>query len=744
VNVLIGRYHHDRTDAMSNLSAIDKVQALLNPRNVVVVGASDKAGNWSGRVWDNLRRYGFAGALYPYNPNRDRVWDTRCYRSFAELPESPDHLVVLVPPAHVVSALREAAAAGARSATIITSGFSESSSPESQALAEELQAVIAETGLAVSGPNCLGNFNARARLCSMADNRQLSTRAGSVAIISQSGAIALAIRRGLQERGLDPTLLVTSGNEASLTAGDYIAYCAGAREVKVVVCYLEAIRNTPNFLAALRLCRAADKPVIVVKLGASVEGRAAAAAHTGALTGSMEAFDAVAGAAGALRVDSVGDMIEAVEFMVRAPRPVGAGLFGITYSGGMRGLISDAVAQNKLKFSVLSAHSRQALSNLLVAGAPINNPLDGGQQATGGVANFLRCVDVLLNDPDCHVLLLQEELPQEPDTGRREKVLRAVNEMALRVGKPVVFVSIASYGLNDYARAIHDELQALVFLQEPDRAVRTLRAALDYFAPRVTPFAPRSSNAAGRSILADLLSRPGPATLDEVSSKRLLSAYGIVGPREAVALSAEEAVAAAERIGYPVAAKIISADLPHKSEVGGVQLNLQNAAEVSCAFRKMTEAIAKHPDKPQVAGVLIAAMAGPGLELILGVSRDVEMGPVLLVGSGGVDAELLKDVALAPPQLDEAGANAMIERTRAAEKIKGYRGGPALHRKSLVQALLGLANLVHDGGDAIESIDVNPFLLTQSGGIALDALVVLRRADPDPAGDQRNERHTKS
>ncbi len=717
----------DRAGAQAR-SKIEKIESLLNPRNVVIVGASDKPGNWSPRTWRNLKRYNFPGPIYPYNPTRDEIWGERCYRSFAELPEPPDHLVVLVPAPHVPALLREAAAAGARSATIITAGFSESPDPKRKALGEELRRVAEETGLAISGPNCLGNFNASASLFTLPDDRLQQFVAGPIAIVAQSGGIVLALKRTLEERGLAAGMLVTSGNETGLTAADYIAYYAQHPAVKVVVAYLEAIHDPPAFMAALRSAKAAGKPVVIFKLGASEEGRAAAAAHTGALAGSVEAFDAVAGAAGAVRVKNMDDLVETVEFLVHARKPNGARLSAITYSGGMRGLITDAASAHGLKFPALSEESRKTLEPHMLPGATINNPLDGGLGAAGGVDGFLRSVEVYLNDPGFDILLLQEELPREPGSRRAEQVLRTVNDLAGKAGKPVAFISVLSYGLNDYCRELRTELPNLAIMQEPDRALRAIRNTTDYYArmaePEVPPPAP---NPEGKRILAELLSGSGPATLDEVASKRLLAAYGILGPKEALAANAEEAAAAADRIGYPVVAKVMSAAIPHKSDMGGVILNLRNADEVREAFRKIAAAVAALPDNPGMDGVLIAEMATGGLELVLGAARDSEMGPVLMFGSGGVGIELMKDVAFAAPPLDERTARALIARTKVGALVKGYRGKPPLDEAALVKALIGLSSLICDAGEALESVDVNPFLLREQGGVALDGLVVLRR-----------------
>jgi acetyltransferase len=731
------------------LASLSKVDALLNPRNVVILGASDTPGNWAQRVWRNLHRYKFPGPVYPVNPRRDSVWDARCYHSFAELPQPPDHVVVVIPAPHVPDALREAKRAGARSATVLTAGFGESADPAAQQLAVRLEAAIAETGLAVSGPNCLGNLHARASLMTMPDDRLQRLAVGPVAMVGQSGGIAMSIKRSLEERGIDTASVVTSGNQAGLRAADYIAYYAMDDDIRVIVAYLESMQDPDSFLAACRTARAAGKPVIVMKLGASAAGRAAALAHTGALAGAMEAFDAVAGPAGALRVRTVDDVVEAVEFFTHAGLPRGRGLGGITFSGALRGLLLDAAEFNGLSFPPLAEATKSRLQDVLGVGTIIGNPLDSGFSGLTNRDAYVKCLEIMLDDANIDLLLVQAELPPAPGLDRAEGNLRAADGVAGKAQKPIAGFSFASHGLTDYARQFRTGLPHLPFLHEVDKAMRALRGVCDYAGSMTEPAAAPAivTSSAAKDKLEKILARHSASTtrvnalddglktrvnalsagrrsLSEVESKALLRAYGIRGPKEAVVGSAAEAVAAAKRIGFPVVAKAVSAALAHKSEAGGVVLGLDTPKSVREAYARIVETVRAHagavPD-----GVLIAEQVTGGAELVLGATRDPEVGPVILFGTGGVELELVRDVALAAPPLDERRALQLIERTRAARLIEGFRGRPPLDRDAAVAALVALSRLVLDAGPRLESIDVNPFLLRPRGGLALDALVVL-------------------
>ena len=577
----------------------------------------------------------------------------------------------------------------------------------------------------------------RRMLMTMPDDRPQKLAHGPVAIIGQSGGIAMAIKRTLEERGVDSGSVITSGNETGLTTADYIAYFAREPGVKAIVSYLESVHDADAFLAAAREARADGKPVVVVKLGASDQGRAAALAHTGRLAGSMEAFDAVAGAAGVMRVRNLDAVVEAVEYLVHAPLPRGRGLGAITFSGGLRGMLLDAAAAHGLAFSQLSGKTIRRLESLVSVGTIIGNPMDAGFAALTSQDAYLRCIETLLADPGIDTLLLQEELPRAPGTERKESNLRAVNEIAARAGKPIAFVTMISHGLTDYSRALRAGLPNVAFLQEIDKSLAAVRSVIDY-AGRTANSTNRHGRPRGghpyapsplpKPQLAKLFAGAGP--LNEIESKKILKAYGIASPKEAVARSASEAVRLAKSIGFPVVAKAVSAALAHKSDVGAVKLNLKSAKDVRAAYAD----IGKIAERARIAldGVLIAEQVSDGIELVLGVHRDPEMGPVILFGAGGVELELHRDVALAAPPLDEEAAHALIARTRVSKIIAGYRGKPPLDRRALVKALLGLSRLAMDAGARLESIDVNPFLLRRRGGLALDALVVLAGAKTAP------------
>lgn len=713
---------------------VKRIHAMLHPRNIVLVGATDKPGNYAERIWNNLIKYQYEGGLYPVNAKRETIWGVPCYKDFTSLPEKPDHVLVLVPARFAVQVIRDAAAAGARSATIVTSGFSELQDEESQRLAVELQAAVRETGLAVTGPNCLGNLSAGEKLFTNIDDRIVTMEAGPVAIAGQSGAIVMAIRQALEDRGVGVGYMVTTGNETGLETPDLMAYFAADPSVRVIVVYLEGVRNTKVFREACKAARAAGKPVIALKLGASEGGRAAAMAHTGALAGSIETFDAISTREGVIRVRGLDELIETTECFVHADTPKGNRLAAVSLSGGKRGMLIDAFYAAGLNFAPLSQNATEQLTKMLGPGSIVGNPLDAGFAAVVDPSVYMKSIKIMIDDPDTDIVIIDAELPKAPHE-LRERNLRIVNDMAAAASKPVIYISAMSIGFTEFTKALRKSLPNIAVMQGLDRAVGAIKSLIDYASLRkVVPEIASSSKAPARAMLEKMLkSANGAAALDEVASKKLLKAYGIPVSKEEIAQTAADAVKIAKKIGFPVVAKVVSADILHKSDIGGVVLNLNSAAEVKKAFNDITARVKKLKGKPKLEGILIAQQVKADLELVVGASLDAEMGPVVLFGTGGVDIELIKDVALAGAPLDADEARELIHKTKAGVKIKGYRGKPALHEASAVKALVGLSNLMADAGNRIASIDVNPFLINSKLGVAVDGLIVLNNAAANKA-----------
>ncbi|TKW76727.1 MAG: CoA-binding protein, partial [Bradyrhizobium icense] len=482
-------------------AVVKSVHAMLHPRNIVLVGATDKPGNYAERIWNNLVKYGYEGGLYPINAKRESIWGVTCYKDFASLPDKPDHVLVLVPARFAVQVIRDAAAAGARSATIVTSGFSELQDEESQRLAEELKQAVKETGLAVTGPNCLGNLSAGEKLFTNIDDRIVTMEQGAVGVAGQSGAIVMAIRQALEDRGVGVGYMVTTGNEVGLETPDLMAYFAADPSIRVIVVYLEGVRNTKAFRDACKAARAAGKPVIALKLGASEGGRAAAMAHTGALAGSIETFDAISTREGVIRVRGLDELIETTECFVHADTPKGNRLAAVSLSGGKRGLLIDAFYSAGLNFAPLSPNASSQLAQMLGPGSIVGNPLDAGFAAVVDPSVYMKSIKIMIDDPDTDIVIIDAELPKAPHE-LRERNLRIVNDMAGEAGKPVIYISAMSIGFTEHTKALRKSLPNIAVLQGLDRAVGAIKSLIEYASLRKeVPDIVSSSKASARAML---------------------------------------------------------------------------------------------------------------------------------------------------------------------------------------------------------------------------------------------------
>jgi acetyltransferase len=710
-----------------------KVKALTEPRNAVLVGANDRPGSWAWRVLRNLKQYEFPQPLYLVNPRRTEIGGDRCYPDFKSLPEPPDHLVVLVPAPGVPEVLRSGAAAGARSATVFSSGFGEAYNSDAAPLGRELKAVIAETGLAVSGPNCMGNICAKTRLVTLSEDRPLLLRQGPIALVGQSGGMMIFLNAALEERGMNAEYLITSGNEAGLGIPDYIAFFSDQPELKVIIVYIEAIADIEKFKAACRMARAAGKAIVAVKLGQSESGRNAAMAHTASLAGSIEAFDAVAADLGIVRADTLDDAVEISELLVHTGAPGGRRLGAITLSGAFRGLLYDAAERNGLQFPKLADATLAKLNAILGVGSLVSNPIDGGFGVLSSDDNYKASIAALQADPNIDMILIQENLPREPGSDRAERYIHTVEAIvAGGAPKPIAIITPVSHSQSDYSRALRAQVPHVSFLLEVNKSLRAIAsvARRDELERLASPSDKIASTPAETAAAARVrtLAKSGAAALDEVESKQLIRAYGIPTPTEIAVRSSDDAVKAARQIGYPVVLKAVAAKLLHKSDAGAVALHLADDEAVRTAYARIVDNVGRAGIETLDAMLVCQQISG-GLELVLGLNRDPEIGLVVMAGSGGVLLELTKDVAFAAPPITREKARAMIERTHAARLLRGYRSSPVLDADALVDALLALGRIAEDLADAVQSIDINPFVVLPRGGFALDALFVSRAHD---------------
>ncbi|MFV2175475.1 acetate--CoA ligase family protein [Actinomadura sp. LOL_016] len=709
-------------------SSSGRLSALFHPDNIVVVGASDRGP--TARQHADLVRTGYRGAVYPINPRREQVWDGPCHADFDALPERPDHVILSIPAGAVPDALRAAIAAGARSVAVHAAGFGEGGEADGEALAAQIRAIADGADVPVMGGSFGGFYRESSRVMTLGLSRVAEGEGSPVALVGQSGGVLMFTYEALMDRAIRPTTVVASGGELLVGSADFVAELAEDERTRVIACFVESIKDIDLFSQAARRARELGKHLVVLKVGASPEGRAAAMAHTGSVVGSLEAFEALAAELGVVVVHTEDEFVDAIELLLRTGGLPGPRLGVISHSGGLKDLVMDYASRLAITFPTLEEATLEKVSGLLGTGSSVGNPLDTGFPGLTNPDLYRQCVEAVAADPNVDVVLVQEELPRSTAKPREEKYLRQLSEQATSgtLGKPVGTMSLVSYSLTDHARAVRDELDGIFVLQEASRALSVITKA-----GRAATLAKRAERRAPRRDLAELRAglqeqrRPGvPVALAEHDSKALLASYGVPVTTDELARSADDAVKAADEIGYPVVLKVSGAAMSHKSEIGGVLLDLRDADAVRAGFAELAKALARAvPGAP--VEVLVSEFVTGGTELVLGLSRDQEVGPVVAVGSGGVAVELLNDVAVGLPPFDESTAADLLARTTAGRLIDGFRNlvrdAGSAHR-----ATIALGDLALDLGDLIEAVDINPFVVTETRGLALDALVVLRPA----------------
>ena len=596
-------------------------------------------------------------------------------------------------------------------------------------LHRDIGRIARESDLAIVGPNCLGLVQPHNRLALVSSSLPRDLRAGKVALVSQSGSIAIAIMNN--SRGIGFSHIVSSGNEAALNVAQYVEYFADDERTRIIVAFVEGIRDGAAFRRAADQALAAGKPLIVLKVGRSELGRRTTLAHTGSLAGSDAVHEAVFRRHGIIRVDDLDELFETLELFTRARPAAGDGVGVLSLSGGQLALLADLAAEIGIRPAELDPRTREELRRVMPPFANVANPVD----VTGvGVVDhdlYRATLRLLADDPNVHVVAVSQDVPRGLGPRTLEHYTAAAHSgvaIARTTDKPLVFFTHVHdaveeslldilhgggvpllQGTAESLKAIDHLIRYSAFRRDrPDRAPIARPAEVDAAAPR-----------------AELAGRSGP--LSESESKALLRRYGIALPEEALVGSADEAVAAAERIGYPVVLKIASADIPHKSEAGGVRIGLRAAAQVAEAYREILENARRWAPGARIDGISVQAMVSGGQEAIVGLSRDDLFGPTVLFGLGGIFAEVFQDVALRLAPVSAAEAEAMVRQLRGSRLFEGYRGRPRLDVAAAVDAILRVSQLGADLGDLVAELDVNPLVVLPEGqGVcALDALVVL-------------------
>ncbi len=697
------------------------LEAIFRPRSIAVLGASQDATKIGGRPVQFLRNYGFPGAIYPVNPRAKEVQGLPAYASIAELPEAPDLAIVAVGAEQVPDTVAACAAKGVKGAVVFSSGFSEMGEA-GEALQQRIRDVAAQTGIRVLGPNCLGTASIAEKAIATFSIVLESAMppAGPLGIVSQSGNLGSYAMLLANERGTGVSRFMTTGNECDVDAADGIAYLARDPATKVILCVLETCREPARLIAALAEARAASKPVVALKIGASAAGQAAAASHTGALAGADQVFDAVFARAGVWRVRSIEALVDMGQALaaVGTRLPPGNRVAILVASGGFGVLLADAASACGLALPQPKPATQARITEVVPYASP-RNPIDATAQMSSRPEILQEILFAALADDSFDTLIVLVSsalyLPR----------LRGVYMAALSAARaefPDRVIALCVHGPQDAVA----ELGAMGFPATDGvdaccavvAGLTGLRAALDAPAPPAVVQQP-------------LPALPQAAALrTEHGAKRALAEAGLPVLPEEVVGTPDEAARAAAAMGFPVVLKIVSPDLPHKTEVGGIALNLADARSVEAEAVAMLARVRAKAPTARIDGLLVAPMIAGGTELILGTTTDPVFGPVVMAGLGGIFAEIIRDVAVRPAPVSADEAMAMLRSLKAFPLLDGARGRPKADVAAAARAIAALSQFAAGHRDAIAEIDINPLLVRckGEGAVALDALIVPKEA----------------
>lgn len=706
------------------------LDALLRPRSIVLVGATPETTSLAGGFLRNLVRGGYAGAIYPVNPKYERIGDLRCYPDLQSLPAGAplDLAVLLVGANRVLPFLAACGQAGIGAAIILSANFGETGDDEGRRRQAELAEIVRGTGIRVCGPNSLGVIHQGHNLVafgSLSVPERLPH--GRLAVVSQSGGLATLVYN--RHRPLGFSHLISAGNQDDLEIGDYIAYLAEDPAVGAIAAFVEGVRTADGLIAGCRRAAALGKPVVMLKIGRSEVGAAAAVSHTGSLTGSDAAWDALLGELGVIRVKDPDELFEVAHCLAAVPPAASDGVAIATLSGGVAGILGDLAADHGVR---LPAWGSQSITDLKALGYHVfGNPFDANGLIPIHPERLCQSLDILAREPAVGVLMAA--LP--PASGRLgEALARDLVALRDRVSQPLITVwpggepsgagleVLRSAGVPCFGRMDTAILAARALVATRGLAATAAASQASLVRPAGVP-------APGDAAVAGLLSGSRGAPLTEAAGKRVLAAYGIPVTRERLAADADTAAGAATAIGFPVVLKIHSPDITHKSDAGGVRLGLADAAAVRVAYEEVVASARAYDPAARIEGVLVQEQVTGGVEAFIGGYVDPQLGPFVVFGLGGIFVEVFKNVLTRPAPLTRAAAEAMVRGSQGWPVLSGARGQMPADVEALADTLVRVSWLLCDWQSEVAELDINPVavLPREKGGIrALDARIVLR------------------
>lgn len=696
------------------------VEKLLNPVKIVLVGANERDG-FGGDTARNLLRFGKKENIYFVNPKRTEVFGHKCYPSITDLPEEIDQILIATPKFTVNDLLREGVSKGATSAIVFASGYSETGKEEDLIAEQELIKVADELGIAVMGPNCAGFLNLIDGVPSYALGIPEDDRRGSVALISQSGQTCLS---AMESQNMKMSYNISAGNSAVIKMEDYLEYLVEDSKTKVIAMHLEGVQKPEKLIRSFKKAAEIGKPIVILKIGSSVKGSISAASHTGSLSGTDKVISSVFKKFGVIRVDDLQELFSVsmtLATLETLPKKSSFGLIAI--SGGEVGISADMCEKYGIDLPDFSKEATKKLNDILPGYATANNPLDATATLAYDTEAYAAAVKTILEEDSIGGLILGFTLAEEVIDPAIRYITPAIkNALAeVKVKKPVVMMPYMENTRNPEYR---DELleMGVPILPPPKYALPTLRKILDfteYDYEKHTLEVALPSNSEGESV----------RSLNEIESMEMLKKYGIRTPISQLATSEDDVKQIMSKIDGKVVLKIASEDIQHKTDVGGVKLNIDSVNEAQRSFNEILSTVKKNKPHAKLDGVTVQEMVEKGMEIIIGVTNDIQFGPSVMVGLGGVFVEIFKDTALYPAPINKNEALEMIKSLQAWPLFDGYRGQKLLDVEALAEIIVSVGELASDNKDNLSELDINPLFLYEEGkGVcAADALVVLKK-----------------
>jgi acyl-CoA synthetase (NDP forming) len=703
----------------------ERLRTLFEPRSIALVGVSEKS-TWSLMIHVGLTQGGFSGRVYYVNPRKPTVHGQPTVARLTDIPEQVDLCYIMVGTEMVLPVIQDMIAAHIHNAVVLTGGFAEQDE-HGRELQAELTRLAAEHDLAIVGPNCMGYINVNKHIEAMASLPARPLLTGSVALISQSGALGGMMLNYAHTQNVGLSMLVSTGNEATISVTDALQYAVEDEETKVIALFMETVREPERFAQIARRAFELGKPVVVLKAGRSEVTARVALTHTGALTGDDRVIDALFRQLGVVRVNSVEELVLTANLFARVGRLPGRRLGIVAISGGACDLAADLAEEVGLDLPIFAEATREGLRSLLPVIGPANNPLDVTGAAMNNQALMGNLLSVVSRDPQLDAVFCIMELPTDtsPQSAFLLDILKGIGQALADAPVPAFMLQLAGSNVISVSRAFLHET-GLPFISGGLRTIMPALSKLAAWSERQRAFQEQGPTASKPALAPLTFATPPRGNWSEHQSSAFLAQQGVpVIPARLVG-SAGEAVAAAREIGFPVVLKIASPDILHKSDIGGVALNVQNADEVQVAFERISRNAQAITPAPRLEGVLVSPMRTGGVELLVGVSRDADWGQVLAVGLGGVWVEILKDTSLRVLPVSRDDIHAMLAELQGVKLLHGARGSQAADMPALVEAIYTIAEVAQRLQAELESLEINPLRVHGSQIEALDAVITWR------------------